>query len=303
MASLTNKPTLLLCLDSSKGATILQEAFQYRDLWQLLVCVSGRPNNGGDEIRNLANRHDCRVITNQESHSCSAEFCQENNVARIFCVGWRFLIRQETLNLLPGQVLVAHDSLLPRLRGFAPVATAILSGEAETGVSLIHAVADVDAGNIIWQEAIHIESTDTATTLTTRLLPLYVKSLRLAVAADVPSGLPQNHTNATYSIWRDEQDYRIQWHSSAKQIESAVRALAFPFDGAQTILNGDLVTITSAEIAQDMSFAIRQPGKIWHLDEHGCPTVVCGSGMLKITEATRNKKTILPIKRLRQRFE
>lgn len=306
MAAPTDKPTLLLCLDSIKGAMVLQEALEYRNSWRLIVCVAGSPGNtshDSDELRKLAERHECQVTTNHESRGCSAKFCQENDITRIFCVGWRFLIHQATLDLLPGQVLVAHDSMLPRLRGFAPVATAILSGENQTGVSLIHAASDVDAGNIIWQEAIHIEKTDTATTLTTRLLPLYIKSLQIALATVVPNGLPQNHTNATYSIWRDQQDYRIQWDSSADEIEAAVRALAFPFDGAQTILNGHLVTVTSAEVAQDLRFAIRQPGKIWHLDEQGCPIVVCGSGMLKITAATQDSKTILPIKRLRQRFE
>lgn len=302
----TEKPTLLLCLDSIKGKTVLHEALQYRISWRLIVCVSGKLGNASrdsNEIRKLAERHDCQITTHDESRGCCAKFCQENNVTRIFCVGWRFLIRAETLSLLRGQVLIAHDSLLPRFRGFAPLATAILCGEDQTGVSLIHAAPDVDTGNIIWQEAVQIEKSDTLTTLTTRLMPLYVKSLELAVAADVSGGVPQNHADATYSIWRDQLDYRIQWDRSAEEIQAAVRALAYPLEGAQTILSGQLVTIISAEVIQDLSFAIRQPGKIWRLDEQGCPVVVCGSGILKITEAIHNGKTILPIKRLRQRFE
>jgi methionyl-tRNA formyltransferase len=62
------------------------------------------------------------------------------------------------------------------------------------------------------------------------------------------------------------------------------------------------VVIHRAEVEPDLPFAIRQPGKVWALDTDGRPTVVCGSGLLKILEASADGTSIVPLEKLRLRF-
>jgi methionyl-tRNA formyltransferase len=108
---------------------------------------------------------------------------------------------------------------------------------------------------------------------------------------------------ATYSIWRDEVDYWIDWREDAARIERTIRALGDPYLGARTRWNDCTVVLHRATVIDDVRFAIRQPGKVWALDEQGCPTVVCGAGMLKVLAATCDGQSILPLTSLRVRFQ
>ncbi len=83
---------------------------------------------------------------------------------------------------------------------------------------------------------------------------------------------------------------------------SALCALGEPYLGAKTCLRDKTVVIHEAEIVADVDFAIRQPGKVWGLDADGRPTIVCGHGMLRLLNATRDGQSIFPMRSLRVRF-
>ena len=134
------------------------------------------------------------------------------------------------------------------------------------------------------------------------MAPLYREGVRRYLAGELCHARPQDHSQATYSIWRDEDDYRIEWSESAERIERTVRALGPPYLGARSRLGGREVVIHRVEVEADLPFAIRQPGKVWSLDPEGRPSVVCGSGLVKVVEASADGKSILPLKALRLRF-
>ena len=98
-------------------------------------------------------------------------------IRSIVCVGWRYLIPPPVIEHLDGEVLVLHDSLLPRLRGFAPLVTAMIVGDQEAGVTLLRVGQAVDDGPILWQRRVPILPSDTISELVRRVSPLCAEAV------------------------------------------------------------------------------------------------------------------------------
>ena len=109
----------------------------------------------------------------------------------------------------------------------------------------------------------------------------------------------QSEADATYSIWRDEEDYFINWNWTVDRIIRHIDALGYPYAGSRTSIGDQLIIIDEAEPVEDIKFVIRQPGKIWKL-ENGHPVVVCGKGCLKIIKARDAQNTPYIFKFLRR---
>ena len=228
------------------------------------------------------------------------------NIWAIVCIGWRYMIPQKWINHLEGRVLIAHDSLLPKYRGFAPLASALINGEKKTGVTVMLAGEEVDSGDIVYQKEINISNNDTIKDLIKKVIPLFNKGVvnsLIKLNNGTIKRRKQNHARATYSIWRDENDLCINWEETSHSIDRKIRALSEPYLGTKTKLLNDEVIIQRAEVISDINFEIRQAGKIWKLTKEGKPIVVCGEGMLMITEAKIGDNSLFPMKNLRVRFK
>jgi methionyl-tRNA formyltransferase len=253
-------------------------------------------------IRELARSIGIDVVPIQEFRTKLDHIIQVHQIQAALCISWRYLFQPQIVSALEGNVVVAHDALLPKYRGFAPLATAMIAGDSQTGVTFLRVGDKVDNGPILWQGAITIEATDTIKSLIQKLVPLYIRGVELFLEQELREGTQQDESQATYSIWRDEADYAIEWELDSERIERTIRALGPPYLGARTRSGTDTVVIHRASVQPDITFAIRQPGKIWHIDEKGRPTVVCGRGLLRIDEARRGNKNFLPVRKLRGRF-
>ncbi len=197
-----------------------------------------------------------------------------------FLVGWQHLLPQVT----PSTV-VFHDSLLPRYRGFAPTVTALIKGDREIGVTALTPTDVIDQGPIIAQRAVPISypiKIQTALELQAGLMTDIAVDIIEQWKCGELSSKPQQEEMATLSIWRDDADYEIDWSNSADAIERFVNAVGHPYAGARTTVGGtETIRVLDVTALPDMPFEIRDEGKIWRLDS-GRPTVVCGSGMLRI---------------------
>jgi methionyl-tRNA formyltransferase len=215
------------------------------------------------------------------------EFVADYSIA----AGWRWMLD------VPGYLVVLHDSLLPRYRGFSPMITALVNGEREIGVTAFLAGPPgegYDTGPIIEQRRIEIDHPTRAEVAISRLTRLYGEIAEDIFAAfrvqEQLCYVNQDEREATYSIWRDEQDFRIDWTKDDRSILRLIDAASFPFVGAWTIAFGQSLIIERAELAPDVRFEQRHPGKIHTLDP--APTVVCGQGMLRITDSEPTIKTL-----------
>ncbi len=139
-----------------------------------------------------------------------------------------------------------HGSLLPRHRGAAPVQWAILSGDAMTGVSVIHMTPALDAGHVLVTRAVEIGRQETAHELEHRLAELgagavleALERLEAATAAGLRPdevGLPQDPARATRAPRLTKADGIVDWSQPAARIERLRRAVE-PWPRATTFLN------------------------------------------------------------------
>lgn len=229
---------------------------------------------------------------------------KKEEISAIVAIGWRYLLPKNRYQDLENGLIVFHDSLLPKYRGFAPTATAMICGEKEAGVSALHGDKEMDTGDLIYQVPVPIGEHDYASDVIAKEMVVY-GDLLLKILAGIEEGelpaIKQDESKATYSIWRGPEDCRIDWNEDAEKIELLVRAVSRPYPGAYCFLGEEKVIIDEAETLPDLAFAIRYPGKIWKI-ENGCPTIVCGTGLLKIIRAHNESGKEISFERLRSRL-
>ncbi|MHB1131164.1 MAG: methionyl-tRNA formyltransferase [Chloroflexota bacterium] len=144
--------------------------------------------------------------------------------------------------LLPASVLElprfgclnVHASLLPRWRGAAPIAAAILAGDAQTGITIMRMERGLDTGPMLTQRAVDIAIDETAGELTARLsqvgADLLLETLPRWVAGEV-SAQPQDNARATYAPQLHKQDGQLDWREPATALWRRCRACQ-PWPGA-----------------------------------------------------------------------
>jgi methionyl-tRNA formyltransferase len=195
------------------------------------------------------------------------------------------ILPQAVLDIPARGALNIHASLLPRWRGAAPIARAILAGDAVTGISIMQMDAGLDTGPVLLSEAVPIAPDATAGTLHDELARL---GARLVVAAleALPRGSlvprPQPAEGVTYAPKIEKAEARIDWRREAAHIDRQVRAFD-PVPGATTVLDGVPVKIWRVAL---LPAAAGEPGTVLAAGAEGID-VACGSGALRVLELQR----------------
>ena len=294
---MTNNVKFGLYLMTSKGLATLQSFISDISTHYISYIVVAQDRNVTndyyDEIITLAKSADIPVYERSQSLP---------HASHLIAVSWRWLIEAG-----PDQKLIVfHDSLLPRYRGFSPLPSALINGDRLVGVTALIASEEYDRGPIIAQEPVEINYPISISKAIELLEPCYQK-LAIEVANSILRGemfsIAQNEIDATYSIWRDEQDYFIDWAWDAERIKRFIDALGFPYKGAATTLEGETFRIRECETLADVNIENRSAGKVIFMHGH-CPVVVCGNGLIKIQAMNKDGFTdnALPIKKFRSRF-
>jgi methionyl-tRNA formyltransferase len=175
-----------------------------------------------------------------------------------------------------------HASLLPRHRGAAPIEGAILAGDAETGVTIMRIVEQMDAGPMYFQRKIPIEPSDTQGTLKEKLARVGADAMLEAIELAARGALVetmQDEALATYTAQVEKKDAVIDWAASAEQIDRMTRAYD-PWPVARTRLGTDEVLIWRVALHDETSGGV--PGTIVSVKPE--PIVQCGSGRLRLIE-------------------
>jgi methionyl-tRNA formyltransferase len=170
----------------------------------------------------------------------------------IVVVAYGQILRPALLTLAPHGCVNVHASLLPKYRGAAPIAWAIARGEEKTGVTTMFLNERMDAGDLIDQEEVAIEPTDTAGILQERLAViggrLLVKTIA-SIAAGTAVRKPQDVSRVTWAPKLTKADGRIDWNLTAREICNRIRAFD-PWPGGYCELpadSGNFVKIERAE--------------------------------------------------------
>jgi len=142
-------------------------------------------------------------------------------------VAYGHVLKREVLEHFPRGMVNVHASLLPRFRGASPIQHAILSGERETGVSIMQMEEGLDSGPVLHRVATSIKADETAGELTVRLAELggtaLVETLSL-LSAGLARPQPQDHGAATYAPKIGREMARLDWSRDAAALARQVRA-------------------------------------------------------------------------------
>jgi methionyl-tRNA formyltransferase len=193
------------------------------------------------------------------------------------------ILRQDVLDLPPHGCLNVHASLLPRWRGAAPIAAAILAGDEITGVTIMQMDAGLDTGPTLSQGEVLIRPDDTRATLEQRLArlgaELLVDTLPAYLSGNVvPRNQPDEGT--TYARQLCKEDGLLDWSLPAIELGRRVRAFT-PWPGAFTTWHGQRLKVLQATPLP----ATRQdvpPGTVVTLGDGAA--AVTGSGALSLEE-------------------
>ena len=221
------------------------------------------------------------------------DIIEEEDADIIFCIGLTKMLKGDL-----SKFVVLHDSILPGYKGFCPTVAALINGEQKIGVTAFRPNEEMDSGEIIAncirnikypikiQEAYIFQSIN------------YIACMEKVVhpSKNMITLLP--NIKESYTIWRDWQDYIIDWNWSSDGVERFVNAVGYPYDGAYT----GLYKVLDGHRIDDINFVHRHPGKIWKINGTSAD-VVCGNGMYRITEARNvNSGKLINFGRLRCRL-
>lgn len=143
-------------------------------------------------------------------------------------VAYGHILREDVLELPPMGSWNVHASLLPELRGAAPIHWAIARGFKETGVTVMRMVRGMDAGPMIHQVAVEIDPDDSSTELSIRLSEIGAQAMIEALAFIEMAGVQvqeQDHDAATFAPKVSRQVARIDWSRTARQVSDHVRGM------------------------------------------------------------------------------
>lgn len=295
-----NNKKIAFYLLGYKGFVVLQNFLHSFPAEKISCVVIGTNNN----IDNDFSKEISELCVEYKVTFCHRSEAKEFVSDMTFCIGWRWLMPAED-----NKLIVLHDSLLPKYRGFNPLVTALINRDSKIGVTALYADNNgYDKGNIILQKSIDITYPIKISKAIELIAPLY-SELVLEICYKLFNNIlidskRQDEAKASYSVWRDQADYKIDWNLSAEQISVFIDAVGSPYEGAQTQVDGMTAVIIDAEPLADVLVENRSVGKVLFV-ENGYPIVLCGQGLLKITKMINkdNQENMLPLKKFRVRFK
>jgi methionyl-tRNA formyltransferase len=201
----------------------------------------------------------------------------------IVVAAYGLILPQAVLDVPPFGCLNVHGSILPRHRGAAPITSAILMGDAETGITIMQMDAGMDTGPMLSITREAIRSHDTTASLSERMAhlgaQLMADTLPKYLAGEIMPQ-PQPEEGVTYSPKINKADAQIDWRKPAIEIERMVRAY-IPWPGTQTVWDGQMLKVLKAQVmAGQRDGGIGRVVKL----EDGSIGVATGEGMLVLQE-------------------
>ena len=179
-----------------------------------------------------------------------------------------------------------HASLLPRWRGAAPIARAIMAGDTETGVQVMQMEEGLDTGPIAMSEKVAIAPDATAGELTEALARLGADLMVRALAALGRGALdltPQADDGATYAAKIDKAETRIDWSQPAASVHNHIRGLS-PWPGAWFEADAGVGAERVKALRSTLAEGQGAPGQV--IGDDGL-VVACGEGAVRLAQVQR----------------
>ena len=269
-----------------------------------VYCQPDRPKGRGKVLTSCAVKN--FALENKLDVIQPENFSNEQNLKKlislepdiIIVAAYGQILSKEALNLPKFGCLNIHASLLPRWRGAAPIERAILSGDKETGISIMQMNEGLDTGDILLSRKQNIANSETAGSLT-ESLSILGADLIMETIEQLPEldARTQDHTKANYVKKILKNESRIDWNQGAENINQMIRAFN-PRPIAQS--NADAIEfkdkalrIIEAEVI--LSQSSKPPGTVIEQNKQVCH-IATGGGILSLKRVQLAGKNIVSIK-------
>lgn len=204
----------------------------------------------------------------------------------IVVAAYGLILPQSVLDIPARGCVNVHGSLLPRHRGAAPIASAILAGDDVTGITIMLMDAGMDTGPMLATASEPIRSDDTTASLSERLSQLGARLLIETLPKYLNGDLapqPQPEDGVTYSPKINKADARLDWTLPAIEIDRRVRAYV-PWPGAFAWWNGQMIKVWKTGIREQAdTLGGQAAGTVMQLAD-GAVGVVTGQGLIVLEE-------------------
>ncbi|MBD3843562.1 MAG: formyl transferase [Campylobacterales bacterium] len=240
------------------------------------------------DFEELANKIDAKYIYTNKLDECRDEI-KKLNCEIAVSLNYSSIISQNVIDLFPLGVLNAHGGDLPRYRGNACQAWAILNGEDKIGLC-IHSMigGEVDSGDIVDRKYLDININTKITTVyewfNQEIPQMFLNSVQKlqknpSYVLEVQS---KNPKDALRCYPRIPEDGKIDWNKSNIEILRLINASNKPYSGAYCFYDDKKLIIWDAELYLDDEIYLSEVGQVASVEKDGSIIVISGSGKLKI---------------------
>jgi methionyl-tRNA formyltransferase len=254
-----------------------------------VVCQPDRPQGRGLEltappVKRRALELGLNVV--QPTKLKTGEFAawlHEQKVDVALVVAYGRILPQDVLDAPRLGCVNVHASLLPKLRGAAPITWAVVRGEPETGVTLMQMDIGMDTGAMLEQFSTPITDEETAGELSERLSAIGALATRKGLPTYVSGGytpVQQDHGKATMAPMLKKEDGRIDFAKPARAVHDHVRGMT-PWPGAATTARGKTVKVHATRVT-DVPQGKAEPGTVVFADKTRV-VVACGQRGVELT--------------------
>lgn len=197
-----------------------------------VVCQEDKPSGRGNKLKSpptkiLAQDNNIPVYQFHKIRVDGVETLKRLNADIMVTSAYGQILSQEIIDICPHKIINVHGSLLPKYRGASPIQTAILNGEAKTGITIMQTEIGVDTGPILLTQSVEIAETDTYGTLSEKLAQVGAKLLIDALAL-IESGkdvwTKQNEEDATFTKMIKPEQEILDFSDTMENLVNKTRA-------------------------------------------------------------------------------
>ena len=212
-------------------------------------------------VKELALKNGIKVYQPTKMRDGTAlEMLKEASPELVIVVAYGKILPKEILEFPKYGCINIHASLLPKLRGAAPIQWSVINGFEKTGVTSMQMDEGLDTGDMLLSEEIEIGENETSGELHDRLSLLGADVLEKTISA-LENGelkpIKQNESEFTYAPMLSKELSPIVWNLTAREVHNKIRGLS-PWPGASAVLNGKTVKIKSSLLAPETSACSRK---------------------------------------------
>ena len=233
--------------------------------------------------------YDVRTPISLKNNKDEYNFLKSLNPDLVIVVAYGQIIPKEILELSKYGFINIHASLLPKLRGAAPIQRSIMEQNEITGISIMKISEKLDEGPVCRTYEIKIKENENTYELASRLSNLASEKILDCIDDIFDEKIEfeeQDHEKATYAKKIDKKEGKISWDEPAKKILAKINGL-YPYPGAWFIFKGERYKILKAEISDKSG----EPGKV--LSENY--EIGCLDRSIKVLEIQREGKKVQKI--------